>query len=142
MQFVLTGNDKKIMHRKFIFVILSLVTFSTLSQTIKLSEKERQEVRQTNLEIAKRTCIAFFDATEKRQLLFKLGIALDDQCKCTQEAVGYLVSDDLAAYASHALYEVRKNGVENINPTLRDKLEEHNQLVMTAMQGCSNKLKR
>jgi len=131
------------MYKKFALLMLALVIFNTQAQTIQLSESERREVRQTNLEIAKQTCIFFWSETSaKKQLLFNLGIALDDQCKCTQDAANYLVSDELAAYASHGLYEIRTNGLDNLSPTLKAKMDEHTKIIMTAMQGCSNKLKR
>lgn len=130
--------------RKFISVVLSLLLIAAKAQaqTLDLSESELREVRKQKLEIAKQSCIIFWTETSKTQILLDAGITLDDQCRCTQDSVSYLVSDDLAAYASHALWEVRKNGIENLNPMLKSKLDEYHSITLTAMKGCSNKLMR
>jgi hypothetical protein len=131
------------MVKRVLFFIFTCLSFAVQAQSLQLSESERIEVRQTNLEIAKQTCIFFWtDTSSKMQLLFDIGVSLDDQCRCTQDSASYLVSDDLAAYASHALYEIRTNGMENLSPTLEAKLDEHTKIIMTAMQGCTRKLKR
>ncbi len=119
----------------FLFVLTSH------AQTLELDDQTRQQVRNFNRAYAKQTCISFFtESNSKLQVLSNLGIALADQCRCTEDAASYLVSDELAAYTSHGLYEARTNGWDNLDTSFRSKIAEHTNILMTAMQDCSRKL--
>lgn len=123
-----------------VMALVSVISLPVFSQKINLDEKERSIARAENMEISKQICIQFWTNPDRLKLLMDARIGLDEQCKCTQDSAGYLISDELAAYASHAYYEIRVNGIEKLDPFLKIKLDEHYKLVMASMQGCSNKL--
>lgn len=128
-----------------VLIPIALIVTSTISaaQPLDLSDKEKNEVRIENRKIAKQLCISFWTETDgKIKLLNDLGITLDDQCRCTEDSMSYLVSDDLAAYTSHGLYEMRTKGMENVDPMLKGKVDEYFRLNISAMRGCSDKLKK
>lgn len=125
---------------KIILTLLTFFTFTVQSQTVQLTESEKQKVRQSNVDIAKDSCVYFWTKINKTKILTDVGITLDDQCKCTQDTVAYQVSDELAAYVTHAFYEIRENGLDKLNPILKSKIDEHQQIINSAMQGCSKKL--
>jgi hypothetical protein len=131
------------MRKFFVSISVLLLSVSAYPQRLELSDQEKKTARSEARGAAKQFCVSFWtDPPSKVQLLSDLGIALDDQCRCTQESVDFLVSDELAAYATHALHEIRIKGEGKLHPVLDQKLDEFFKASLTAMQGCSAKLKR
>lgn len=68
---------------------------SVLNGTKKLSEKLITTARQNFAVTTKNYCINFWSAPEKLTVLSKFA-TVSEQCKCTEDEMSYLATDDLA----------------------------------------------